>query len=195
MRFLMAISVLSLTLACIAPSRAADGLEEQVSTDRKIFPKNWVSGFVDFAVAPPHNEPDLNRCSSATGAVSGATASCAAFARYVGSGYIELRPFGSGPLHRVFAFAEPHMFMGKNVPQWEYTNVMTPIALERTQGIGINLRRNLELRLTNHEVDWLGHYARNLGAPDLGKAGPYSTYTTISARWYFGGYRRRDPAY
>ena len=195
MRILLAVLVAFVTLACLAPLQAADGLAAQVSTDRKIFPKNWVSGYVDFAVAPPHNEPDLNRCSPATGSIGGATASCAAFARYVGSAYLELRPFAMGPLHRVFVFVEPNAYAGKNIPQWQYTNAITPIALERTQGIGISVRRNFELRLTNHQVDWLGHYAKNLGGSDLGKNGPLSTYTTISARWYFGGYRRREQGY
>jgi hypothetical protein len=195
MRGTLAVSVLALTLACVAPSRAADGLLQERSTGRNVFPKNWVSGFVDFAVAPPHNEPDLNRCSSATGSIAGANTGCAAFARYVGSGYIEFRPFGTGPMHRVFVFVEPHAYMGRNRPQFQYTNAMTPIALERRQGIGVNVTRNLELRLTSHRVDWLGHYAGNLGMTDLGKNGPLSTYTTVSARWYFGGYRRRDQGY
>jgi hypothetical protein len=195
MRGALAMSVVALILACVAPSRAADGLVQELSTDRKVFPKNWVSGYFDFAVAPPHNEPDLNRCASATGSIAGASAACAAFARYVGSGYIEFRPFAAGPMHRVFVFVEPHAYMGRNVPQWQYTNAMTPIALERTQGFGVNVTHNFELRLTSHSVDWLGHYDRNLGGADLGKNGPLSTYTTVSARWYFGGYRRREQGY
>jgi hypothetical protein len=42
-------------------------------------------------------------------------------------------------------------------------------------------------------VDWLGKYKNNVGGPpglDLGTAGPYGLYTTIGARWYFGGYGR-----
>jgi hypothetical protein len=195
MRGTLAVSVVALVLFCGAPSKAADDLVQELGTGRKIFPRNWVGGYFDFAVAPPHNEPDLNRCSSSTGSVAGANAACAAFARYVGSGYFEFRPIGTGPLRRVFVFVEPHAYMGKNVPQLQYTNSMTPIALERTQGIGLNVTRNIELRVTNHRVDWLGHYVGNLGATDLGKNGPLSTYTTVSARWYFGGYRRRDQGY
>jgi len=195
MRGILAVSVVVLTMACGAPSQAADDLVQGLSTERKIFPKNWVSGFLDFAVAPRHNEPDLNRCSAATGSLAGANAACAAFARYVGGGYIEFRPFGGRPLRRAFIFAEPHTYMGKNIPQVQYTNAITPIALERTEGVGLDIARNFELRLTNHRVDWLGHYDGNLGITDLGKNGPLSTYTTISARWYFGGYRRRSPAY
>lgn len=195
MRGTMAVTVVALILACVVPSGADDGLVQEPSTGRKLFPKNWVSGYVDFAVAPPHNEPDLNRCSSSTGSVVGADIACAAFARYVGSGVIEFRPVGKGILRRAFIFMEPNAYMGRNIPQFQYTNSMTPIALERTEGIGFNVRRDLELRVTNHRVDWLGHYGGNLGITDLGKSGPLSTYTTVSARWYFGGYRRRDQGY
>jgi len=195
MRCTFAVSVVVLSMACAAPSRAADGLVQELSTGPRVFPKNWVSGFIDFAVAPPHNEPDLNRCSSGTGTISGPNAACAAFARYVANGYIEFRPFGTRRLHRVFVFVEPKVYMGRNVPQFQYTNSIMPIALERTQGIGVDVSRNFELRLTNHRVDWLGRYGGYLGTTDLGKNGPLSTYTTVSARWYFGGYRRRDQGY
>jgi hypothetical protein len=39
-------------------------------------------------------------------------------------------------------------------------------------------------------VDWLGRYNHNVGPADLSTAGPYGLYTTIGARWYFGGYGR-----
>ncbi len=189
------LAVVVLTLASISSGMAADGFREELTTGRKIFPRNWASGFVDFAVAPPHNEPDLNRCGAWAGALGTTKASCAAFARYVGSGFVELRPVATGPLHRLFVFLEPHAYMGSNIPQFQYTNSMSPIALERAAGIGLSLTRNLELRLTTHRVDWLGKYANNLGAADLGKNGPLSSFTTISARWYFGGYGRRMSGY
>ena len=34
-----------------------------VPEGRMFFPHNWVRGYVNFDVAPPHNEPDLGRCS------------------------------------------------------------------------------------------------------------------------------------
>ncbi len=57
----------------------------------------------------------------------------------------------------------------------------------------IELPKNFEFRVTQHQVDWLGRYKHNVGGPaglDLGTAGPYGLYTTIGARWYFGGYGR-----
>jgi hypothetical protein len=187
--------VVVLILASISSGIAADGFREELTTERKFFPSNWVSGFFDFAVAPPHNEPDLNRCGAWAGAPEVTKASCAAFARYVGSGFVEFRPVATGQFHRLFVFLEPHAYMGSNIPQVLYTNSMSPIALERTVGIGLSVRRNLEVRLSSHRVDWLGKYQHNLGAADLGKNGPLSSYATISARWYFGGYGRRNSGY
>jgi hypothetical protein len=195
MRGWLTVFVVALTMAGVSSALAADGLQQDLTTGRKIFPKDWVSGFVDFAVAPRHNEPDLNRCASWAGADGGAQAPCSAFARYVGSGYLELRPVGTGPFRRLFGFFEPRAFLGNNVPQFLYTDSMSPIALERTQGLGVSVTRNLELRLTTHRVDWLGKYRYYLGPADLGKDGPLSVYTTVSARWYFGGYGRRVSAY
>jgi hypothetical protein len=42
-------------------------------------------------------------------------------------------------------------------------------------------------------VDWLGKYQNLVGGTtgvDLGTSGPYGLYSTIGARWYFGGYGR-----
>jgi hypothetical protein len=41
-----------------------------------------------------------------------------------------------------------------------------------------------------HQVDWLEKYNNNVGLADLGTSGPYGLYTTIGARWSFGGYGR-----
>jgi hypothetical protein len=197
MRGPITIPLVLFALACISIPVLAEGPEQvlSTSTNRKYFPKDWVSGYFDFAVAPPHNEPDLNRCASSSGSSGGASAPCAAFARYVGSGYMEFRPIGTGQFHRAFVFFEPHAYMGRNIPQFQYSDSMAPIAFESEGGIGVSITRNLEFRLTSHRVDWLGKYSNNLGIADLGKNGPLSNYTTVSARWYFGGYRRRDVGY
>ena len=65
-----------------------------------------------------------------------------------------------------------------------------PHMLGISVGFGIELPRNFEFRVTQHQVDWLGRYNHNLGLADLNTAGPYGLYTTIGARWYFGGYGR-----
>jgi hypothetical protein len=153
------------------------------------FPSHWVRGYVDFAVAPPTNEPDLGRCASYTGQF-GANAPCADFARYMTGGYVEVQPFGRTALRRVFLFAMPLLSLGNNVPQVSYTAAATPIALDSTLGVGFELPRNFELRVVRHSVYWLGRYGGYLGAADLGTGGLYGHYATVGARWYFGGWGR-----
>src|ERR1700737_3884536 len=44
------------------PGPASWGVPE----GRTLFPHNWLRGYVDFSFAPPHNEPDLGRCSQSS---------------------------------------------------------------------------------------------------------------------------------
>src|SRR6267143_2468505 len=123
---------------------------------RTFFPKNWIRGYTDFEVAPSHNEPDLGRCMFPQPASAGGAAStCTAYARYLFSGYIEFQPLGRTPGRHFFLFFEPKFSFGRNIPQLTYTASMMPIAYDRSIGIGFQLPRNLELRATQHQVDWL----------------------------------------
>ena len=99
-----------------------------------ILPKDFVRGYIDAAIAPPHNEPDLGRCNS-----SGPQ--CTAFARYAFSGYVEFQPFARTPLKHLFAFYEPRLFCGDNIPQLSYTYSAQPLAIERILGVGLELPR------------------------------------------------------
>lgn len=148
-----------------------------------LFPKDFVRGYIDLAVAPPHNEPDLGRCNFVN--------PCTAFARYVLSGYVEFQPFARGPLKHFYAFFQPTTWFGNNLPQHEYTAAATPLAIERIVGMGIELPKNFELRLTNHKVTSFGKYANTLSPTDSGPDKPLGIYTTIGVRWYFGGWGRR----
>ena len=65
---------------------------------------------------------------------------------------------------------------------------MEPIAFERSVGIAFQLPRNLEIRFTQHQVDFLGRYKRSVGPADLRTNGPYGLYATAGVRWTFGGY-------
>jgi hypothetical protein len=153
------------------------------------FPHNWIRGYTDFALAPSHNEPDLGRCMYPQPATAGGTASqCTAYARYLFSGYIEIQPLARTPARHFFFFFEPRFSFGRNVPQLSYEESMEPIAFDRSLGAGFQLPRNFELRLTQHQVDYLGRYSRLLGPADLRTNGPYGLYTTVSVRWTFGGY-------
>jgi hypothetical protein len=164
-----------------------------VPEGRTLFPHDWLRGYVDFSFAPPHNEPDLGRCSPSAAvilAAGGANSTCNAYARYLWSGYLEVQPFGKTIARHFFVFFTPTFSFGNNVPQYKYTASMAGIAFERSVGFGIELPKNFEFRVTQHQVDWLGRYNHNLGLADLNTAGPYGLYTTIGARWYFGGYGR-----
>jgi hypothetical protein len=163
------------------------------SQERLLFPRHWIRGYTDFQYAPPHNEPDLGRCRASTGEFGGANAPCAAFARYVLSGYLEIQPLSRTPLRRLFLFAEPKFFFGNTVPQFSYPQSFTPIAYESLLGAGIELPRNLEFRLVRHSAHWLGRYQGFLGPADLSSGGPYGSYATVGLRWYFGGYGRTRP--
>lgn len=160
------------------------------------FPHNWVRGYTEFAVAPPHNEPDLGRCMFPQPVSAGGSASqCTAYARYIMSGYIEIRPVARTAARHLFFFLEPRFSFGRNIPQVSYEESMEPIAYDRSLGAGFQLPRNFQLRVTQHQVDYLGRYRGSLGTADLRTTGPYGLYTTVSVRWTFGGYGSNGTPY
>jgi hypothetical protein len=170
-----------------APALAPWGVPE----GRAFFPHDWLRGYVDYEVAPSHNEPDLGRCSpsgTVIVAAGGVNSNCNAYARYLLGGYLEVQPFGKTFARHIFVFWTPMFSFGNNVPQFKYTASMAGIAYERALGVGLELPKNFEIRVTQHQVDWLGKYKGNVGLADLGTAGPYGLYATVGARWYFGGY-------
>jgi hypothetical protein len=181
--------LLAMALFAAGAARAEDVAVSGGEELHTFFPKGWIRGYVEGSIAPPHNEPDLNRCASSTGAAGGVAAPCSAFARYVASGFLEIHPVDGQLAGRVFFFWQPHVYMGSNIPQFSYTFSGAPMAYERELGVGVELPRSLELRLTNHNVSWLGRYNQYLGTADLGRNGPFGMYTTISVRWYFGNWK------
>jgi hypothetical protein len=182
-----------LILGCLLFSCVAVQAQEKAATAAStapaeqpwLFPKDFVRGYADFAIAPPHNEPDLGRCNQFG-------PSCRAFARYVLSGYVEFQPFGRGPLKHVYAFFEPRSWFGSTLPQHDYTWGRDPIALERIIGFAIELPKNFEFRVTNHAVTSFGIYSKSLGPTDSGPDKPLGINTTLGVRWYFGGYGHRS---
>jgi len=97
----------------------------------------------------------------------------------------------------LFFFFEPRFSFGRNIPQISYQASMEPIAYDRALGAAIEFPKNFQLRVTQHQVDYLGRYSHSLGPADLHTTGPYGLYTTVSVRWSFGGYGRNGapPAY
>jgi hypothetical protein len=187
---LIALSTVSaLTARSQSNTLASSHVASSAMQSRTFFPRNWIRGYTDFAVAPSHNEPDLGRCMFPQPASAGGTAStCTAYARYMLSGYIELQPFGRTPARHLFFFFEPRFSFGRNIPQLTYAASMEPIAFDRSVGIGFQLPKNFELRATQHQVDYLGRYGKSLGPADLHTNGPYGLYATFGVRWSFGGY-------
>jgi hypothetical protein len=188
---------LELSLAETSTAHAGRNHSWGVSEGRTLLPHNWLRGYVEFSGAAPHNEPDLGRCSPLRPivvAAGGANSNCNAYARYLLGGYLEIQPFGKTFARHAFIFFSPTFSFGNNVPQFKYTASMSAIAFERSVGIGLELPLNFELRVTQHQVDWLGKYSKLVGPADLGTSGPYGLYTSVSARWYFGGYGRSHEA-
>ena len=181
-RLLWILAVLMLSTVMQAQTAPAFG-----SNERMFFPRDTFWGYGQLDVAPPHNEIDPNLCSGNAGDFGGANAACSEFARYMLSGYVEVRPFGRGVFRRFMLFAEPRFLFGKNVPQKLYTWSPDAIGWERSWGLGVYLGKGFELRVAQHFLfDRLGARDRNLGPADLGPNGPWGRYNAIGVRKYFG---------
>lgn len=87
------------------------------------------------------------------------------------------------------------MSFGRNIPQLSYLASMEPIAFDRSIGMALQLPHNLQIRATQHQVDYLGRYAKSLGPADLRTSGPYGLYATFGVRWSFGGYSQAGTTY
>ena len=184
----IASTFLALLLACTALAQSSPA----VDSGRLFLPKNFIWGYGQFDVAPPHNEPDPNLCAANAGSLQygGRNAPCTMFARYMLWGYVEVRPFARTPMKRLMLFGEPRFLFGKNLPQTLYTWSMQGMGWERSWGAGIDVGHGFEARVTQHYLfQRFGSRDRNLGPADLGVNGPWGRYTVIGVRKYFG-YRR-----
>lgn len=158
--------------------------------ERFLFPRDTLYGYAQFDIAPPHNEIDPNLCRADAGIAGGVNDPCSAFARYMISGLVEVRPFGRTPLRRFMLFGEPRFLFGRNLPQTLYTWSFDAIGIERSWGAAIYLNKGFELRVTQHFLfTRLGSRDANLGPADLGPNGPWGRYNTIGIRKYFGSRR------
>ncbi len=183
--------LLCLLLSCSALTQT----KPAVDSGPLFFPKNFIWGYGQFDVAPPHNEPDPNLCAANAGSTQygGRNAPCTMFARYMLSGYVEVRPFARTPAKRLMFFGEPRFLFGRNLPQALYTWSMAGIGWERSWGAGIDLGHGFEARVTQHFLfQRFGSRDRYLGPADLGPNGPWGRYNVIGVRKYFG-YRKEGP--
>jgi hypothetical protein len=146
---------------------------------------NWIYGYAEFDLAPPHNEPDPNFCSANSGDFGGANSQCNLFARYLLQGQVSVRPFGKTALRRIKIFWDPTFVFGKNVPQYLYTWSWQGIGWERQWGADVYLGRRFDLRLTQQNL-FERFSSRPLGPGYLGPNGPWGRFFTIGVRKYFG---------
>jgi hypothetical protein len=137
------------------------------------FPADTFSGELDFGIAPAHNEVDLNRCHAGPG-------DCDAYASYRLRTNLAVHLFGRGPLSRVVALIDADTFLGNNHPGTPYSFSPSPIMLEHTVGLRINLPKGFWVEGINHSNHWFGRYAGSVGPEDLGPNGPYGQYSLIS---------------
>jgi hypothetical protein len=175
--------IVTLSFSCTVWAQSAPAAQSKPP----FFRKDFIWGWTQFDVAPPHNEPDPNLCAANAGSYGGRDAPCNAFARYLLSGYVEVRPFARTQLRRIFFFAAPTFIFGKNIPQTLYTWSMDGIGWERSWGAGIELERGFEVRISQHFLfQRFGARDRYLGPADLGPNGPWGRYNVIGVRKYFG---------
>jgi hypothetical protein len=175
--------------ACVILCAFLQAQDESVTNarDRFFFPHDALWGYAQFDLAPPHNEIDPNLCTSNAGDYGGIHAPCSEFARYMASGYLEVRPFGQGQLRRFMLFGAPSFLFGRNLPRTLYTWSFDAIGIEHSWGLGIYLAKGFEFRVTQHFLfDRLGARDQNLGAADLGNNGPWGRYNAFGVRKYFG---------
>ena len=181
-----AISILAVAMAFFCAGSQAQ-MSSASTNERMFFPSDTFWGYAQFDLAPPHNEIDPNLCAANARNYGGANAPCNAFARYMLSGQVEVRPFGRGPLRRFMLFAQPSFLFGKNVPQSLYTWSFDAIGVEHSWGAAIYMGRGFEMRVTQHFLfSRFGARDRYLGPADLGPNGPWGRYNAIGVRKYFG---------
>src|SRR4029077_20815669 len=180
----MFLAMSGIVLAQESPSKKG---APAAASDRLLFPHDMFWGYGQFDLAPPHNEIDPNLYRADAGISGGVNDPCNAFARYMLSGYVEIRPFGRTQLRRFFLFGEPRFVFGKNLPQTLYTWSFDAIGVERSWGAGIYMGKGFEMRWTQHFLfSRFGARDRNLGSADLGPNGPWGRYNMIGVRKYFG---------
>jgi hypothetical protein len=149
---------------------------------------NWIRGYVQFDLAPPHNEIDAGLCLGAPQSQAPANAACSAFARYMASGHLEVRPFQKLPvpiLKTIYVFGNPSFLFGNNLPQEKYTWSAQPIGWERSWGAVLPLPKGFEFRVTDHFL--FGTFRTYSGnAAYIGPNGPWGRYNSVGVRKYFG---------
>ncbi len=91
-------------------------------------------------------------------------------------------------------FYDPMFLFGKNIPQTLYTWSWSGIGMEYSWGVGIDLPKRFEFRVTGHpQMQRFGARDQPLGPAWLGPNGPWGRYNAFGVRKYFG--TRREGTY
>ena len=178
----------SLNTQASEPQATSQGTwQEAGAGERMFFPRDMFWGWAQVDLAPPHNEIDPNLCAADAGNFGGVNSKCNAFARYMLSGTIEIRPIGRTIARRLNFFFDPNFLFGKNVPQTLYTWSWDAIGMEYKWGVGVDLPKRFEFRFTQHpNIARFGSRDQPLGPAWLGPNGPWGQYNAIGVRKYFG---------
>ncbi len=156
--------------------------------ERMFFPKDWYWGWAEFDLAPPHNEIDPNLCAANAGQYGGVNAQCNAFARYMLSGTIEIRPFGRNVFRRLIVLLRSEF----PVRQERSANALHVVVGWDRHGVrhgvlAVDLPKRFEFRFTAHpNMARFGSRDEPLGPAWLGPNGPWGQYNAIGVRKYFG---------
>ena len=132
--WILVLPVLTCSLGHAESSASATASPDSGREERMFFPRDMFWGWAQFDLAPPHNEIDPNICAGNAGQYGGVNAPCSMFARYMLSGMLEVRPFGSGELRRFMLFGAPSFLFGKTIPQTLYTWSPDAIGIEHSWG-------------------------------------------------------------
>ena len=145
--------LLAAVLACVG-AQAQEASSNAKPQERMFLPSDTFYGYAQFDLAPPHNEIDPNLCAANAGTYGGAAAPCNAFARYMLSGLLEVRPFGRGQFRRFMLFGEPRFLFGRNVPQNLYTWSFDAFGIEHSWGAAVYLGKGFDVRASvGHIMD------------------------------------------
>ena len=82
---------------------------------------NWIYGYAEFDLAPPHNEPDPELLRGQFGELWRSELAMQPVRALPAARKVTVRPFGKTALRRVKIFWDPTFVFGKNVPQFLYT--------------------------------------------------------------------------
>jgi hypothetical protein len=138
------------------------------------------NGYIEFSLAPPHNEIDPGICG-----LRNTDTYCSAFARYMLGENISIQPFANVPYaSHLRTHFNTNLLLGKTIPQYQYTWSPKAIGIERSASVGIMFSHNIELVGTQHYLFDIMNSDYKKSDVYKGNNGPWGRYNTVSVRKY-----------